>query len=62
MNPDYYDRSQSKAAPQHVLIRIRHEHARSLKTTGIGPRHLESFQNLREIVRANLADLRAMVK
>ena len=62
VNPDYYDRSQSKAAPQHVLIRIRHENARSLNTTGIGQRHLESFQKLREIVRANLAELRAMVK
>ena len=62
VNPDYYDRSQSKAAPQHMLIRVRHENAAFLNRTGIGARHLESFQKLREIVRANLAELRAMVK
>jgi hypothetical protein len=62
VNPDYYDRSQPKSAPQHILIRLRHENARSLNSTGIGARHLESSQKLREIVRANLAELRATVK
>ena len=62
LNPDYYDRSQPKSAPQHILIRLRHESATSLNSTGIGARHLESFQKLREIVRANLAELRATVK
>jgi hypothetical protein len=62
VNPDYYDRSQPKSAPQHILIRLRHESAALLNSTGIGARHLESFQKLREIVRANLAELRAMVK
>jgi hypothetical protein len=62
VNPDYYDRSQSKAAPQHNLIRLKHENAAFLNRTGIGARHLESFQKLREIVRANLAEFRAMVK
>lgn len=62
VNPDYYDRSQPKAVPQHILIRLRHENATLLNSTGIGARHLESFQKLREIVRGNLAELRAMVK
>jgi len=62
VNPDYYDRSQLKSAPQHILIRLRHENATLLNSTGIGARHLESFQKLREIVRANLAELRATVK
>ena len=62
VNPDYYDRSQPKSAPQHILIRLRHESATLLNSTGIGARHLESFQKLREIVRANLAELRATVK
>jgi hypothetical protein len=62
VNPDYYDRSQPKSAPQHILIRLRHESAQLLNSTGIGARHLESFQKLREIVRANLAELRATVK
>ena len=62
LNPDYYDRRQPKSAPQHVLIRLQHGSATFLNSTGIGPRHLESFQKLREIVRANLAELRAMVK
>jgi hypothetical protein len=62
VNPDYYDRSQPKSAPQHILIRLRHEQASLLNSTGIGARHLESFQKLREIVRANLAELRATVK
>ena len=58
LNPDYFDRRQPKSAPQHILIR----QASLLNSTGIGPRHLESFQKLREIVRANLAELRATVK
>ncbi len=62
VNPDYYDRSQPKSAPQHILIRLRHGNATLLNSTGIGARHLESFQKLREIVRANLAELRATVK
>jgi hypothetical protein len=62
LDADYYDRSQPKSAPQHILIRLRHENARSLNTTGIGARHLESFEKLRQIVRANLAELRATVK
>jgi hypothetical protein len=62
VNPDYYDRSQPKSAPQHILIRLRHGSASLLNSTGIGARHLESFQKLREIVRANLAELRATVK
>ena len=62
MNPDYYDRRQPKSAPQHILIRLQHGSATFLNSTGIGPRHLESFQKLREIVRTNLAELRATVK
>jgi hypothetical protein len=62
VNPDYYDRSQAKSAPQHILIRLRHGSPTFLNSTGIGARHLESFQKLREIVRANLAELRAAVK
>jgi hypothetical protein len=62
VNPDYYDRSQPKSAPQHILIRLRHGSATFLNATGIGDRHMESFQKLREIVRANLAEFRAAVK
>ena len=62
VNPDYYDRKLSKSAPQHILIRIRRLDTASLNATGNGARHLESFQKLREIVRANLPELRAMVK
>jgi hypothetical protein len=62
VNPDYYDRSQPKSVPQHILIRLRHESATFLNSTGIGARHLESFEKLREIVRANLAELRETVK
>ncbi len=62
VDPNYYDRSQPKAAPQHILIRLTHGHASLLNSTGIGARHLESYQKLREIVRANLAELRATVK
>jgi hypothetical protein len=62
LNPDYYDRSQPKSAPQHILIRLQHGSMSLLNSTGIGAKHLESFQKLREIVRANLAELRATVK
>jgi hypothetical protein len=62
VNPDYYDRRQPKSAPQHILIRLQHENATLLTSTGIGARHLESFEKLREIVRANLGELRATVK
>jgi hypothetical protein len=62
VNPDYYDRRQPKSAPQHILIRLQHGNATLLNSTGIGTRHLESVQKLREIVRANLAELRATVK
>ncbi|AMY07724.1 hypothetical protein LuPra_00904 [Luteitalea pratensis] len=62
VNPDYYDRSLPKSAPQHILIRLRHLSVESLNATGNGARHLESFAKLREIVKANLAELRAMVK
>jgi hypothetical protein len=62
VNPDYYDRSQPKSAPQHMLIRLKRESEAFLRRTGNGARHLESFQKLREIVRANLSELRSMVK
>ncbi len=62
VNPDYYDRGRPKSAPQHILIRIRHGSPSVLNSTGIGALHLESFQKLREIVRANLTELHATVK
>lgn len=62
VNPDYYDRSLPKSTPQHILIRLRHEDMAFLNRLGNGPRHVESFQKLREIVRANLPELRSMVK
>ena len=62
VNPDYYDRSLPKSAPQHILIRLRHGDTAFLNRLGNGPRHLESFQKLREIVRANLPEFRSMVK
>ena len=62
VNPDYYDRSLPKSAPQHILIRLKHDSVASLNNTGNGARHLESFQKLREIVRANLPEFRSMVK
>jgi hypothetical protein len=62
VNPDYYDRSLSKAAPQHILIRLKRESVAFLNRTGNGARHLESIEKLREIVRANLPELRSMVK
>jgi hypothetical protein len=61
LNPEYYDRSQPKSAPQHMLIRIKQDIA-WLKSMKNGARHLESMQKLREIVRANLPELRSMVK
>ena len=61
VNPDYYDRKQPKSAPQHILIRIKAD-VPSLKRMPNGARHLESMDKLREIVRANLPELRAMVK
>jgi hypothetical protein len=62
VNPDYYDRSLPKSTPQHILIRLRHQDMAFLNRLGNGPRHLESFQKLREIVRANLPEFRSMVK
>jgi hypothetical protein len=62
VNPDYYDRSQPKSAPQHMLIRLKRGDLAFLNGTGNGARHLESIQKLRDIVRANLPELRAMVK
>ena len=62
VNPDYYDRRLPKSAPQHILIRLRHEDVAFLNRTGNGPRHLESIQRLREIVGANLPEFRSMVK
>jgi len=61
VNPQYYDRRQAKSAPQHILIRLKQDTA-WLNSMGNGARHLESMQKLRDIVRANLAELRAMVK
>ncbi|HTV02720.1 MAG TPA: hypothetical protein VMF13_19370 [Luteitalea sp.] len=62
VNGDYYDRSLPKSTPQHILIRLRHADMALLNRSGNGPRHLESFQQLREVVRANLPDLRSMVR
>lgn len=62
VNPEYYDRSLSKSAPQHILIRLKRADVAFLNGTGNGARHLESIQKLREIVRANLPELRSMVK
>jgi hypothetical protein len=62
VNPEYYDRSQAKSAPQHILIRLKRESVDALNRTGNGPRHLESIRKLGEIVRDNLPELRAMVK
>jgi len=62
VNPDYYDRSVSKSAPQHILIRLKRGDVAFLNSSGNGARHLESIQKLREIVRANLPEFRAMVK
>ena len=62
VDPDYYDRSLAKSAPQHILIRLKRSDVTSLNNTGNGARHLESIAKLREIVRANVAELRAMVE
>ena len=62
VNPEYYDRSLPKSAPQHILIRLRRGSVEFLNGTGNGPRHLESIQKLREIVSANLPEFRSMVK
>lgn len=62
VNPDYYDRSLPKSAPQHILIRLKRGSVEFLNGTGNGPRHLESIQKLREIVGANLPEFRSMVK
>jgi hypothetical protein len=62
VNPDYYDRSLPKSAPQHILIRLRYEDAAILNRTANGLRRLESFKKMREIVGANLPELRSMVK
>lgn len=62
VNPDYYDRGLPKSAPQHILIRLKRADVASLNATGNGVRHLESIQKLRDIVRANLPELRSMVK
>ena len=61
LNPEYYDRRQPKSAPQHILIRLKQDTA-FLSRVANGARHLESMGKLRDIVRANLAELRAMVK
>ena len=62
VNPDYYDRSLSKSAPQHILIRLKRADVAFVNGTGNGARHLESIQKLREIVLANLPEFRSMVK
>jgi hypothetical protein len=62
VNPDCYDRSLSKSAPQHMLIRLKRADVAFLNGTGNGARHLESIQKLREIVRANLPEFRSMVR
>ncbi len=62
VNPDYYDRTLPKSAPQHILIRLKRGDVGFLNSTGNGARHLESIQKLREIVRANLPEFRSMVK
>jgi len=62
VNPDYYNRSLPKSAPQHILIRLKRSDVAFLNRTGNGARHLESIQKLREIVLANLPELRSMVK
>ena len=61
VNPEYYDRRQPKSAPQHILIRLKQDTA-FLNRMGNGALHLESMRKLRDIVRANLAELRSMVK
>jgi hypothetical protein len=62
VNPEYYDRSLPKSAPQHILIRLKRGDVAFLNRTGNGARHLESIDKLRAIVRANLPEFRSMVK
>lgn len=62
VNPEYYNRSMPKPAPQHILIRLKRGDIAFLNNTGNGARHLESIEKLREIVRANLPEFRSMVK
>ena len=62
VNPEYYNRSLPKSAPQHILIRLKRADVAFLNRTGNGARHLESIEKLREIVRANLPEFRSMVK
>jgi hypothetical protein len=62
VNPDYYNRASPKSAPQHILIRLKRADLQFLNNTGNGARHLESIDKLRAIVRANLPELRSMVK
>ncbi len=62
VNPDYYDRSLPKSAPQHMMIRLKRESVEDLNRTGNGPRHLAAIQQLREIVVANLPAFRSIVK
>ena len=62
VNPEYYNRSVPKSAPQHILIRLKRADVAFLNGTGNGARHLESIEKLREIVRANLPEIRSMVK
>lgn len=62
VNPEYYDRSLPKSAPQHILIRLKRGDLAFLNGTGNGARHLASIEKLREIVRANLPEFRSMVK
>ena len=61
VNPEYYDRRQPKSAPQHILIRLKQDMP-WLNRMENGARHLESMRKLRDIVRANLPELRSMVK
>lgn len=61
VNPDYYNRSLPKSAPQHILIRIKTD-VPFLQRMKNGARQLESMDKLREIVRANIPELRSMVK
>jgi hypothetical protein len=61
VNPEYYDRGQPKSAPQQILIRLKQD-IPWLTRMENGARHLESIRKLRDIVRANLAELRSMVK
>jgi hypothetical protein len=52
VDADYYDRSLPKSAPQHILIRLKRAEIGVSEPHGNGARHLESIQQLREIVRS----------